>query len=372
MITYGFPTKLLSAAALTMALTFPAIELSAAETSATLAPSAIKDVMRRAADYQLQLQADDKATSITDHNYEWVLGAFYTGVMALYEATGDEKYLNAALNYGKAKDWQLDKPETRHADWQCIGQTYMELYLLKKDPQMMAGIKKNIDAQMATPQPGRVDWWWCDALYMAPPVLVRLHEATGDKKYLEYLNTMYWDTVDFLYNEEEDLFFRDKTFFETTTTAGTPAFWSRGNGWVLAGLPRVLDYLPEDDPGRPKYEALFKDMSKRIAGLQQPDGLWRSSLTAPEDFPTSETSGTAFFTYAMAWGINNGLLDRAKFEPVVKKGWTGLTRAVDANGRLGYVQAVAAAPGTVDPGTTREYAVGAFLLAGNEMLKLQK
>lgn len=370
MLTNGISAKLLSCAALTMTMIFPAINLSAAETSGSLAPSAIKDIMRRACDYQLKLQSQDQATSRADINYEWVLGAFYTGVMGMYEATGDEKYLDAAMKYGTAKSWQLDKPETRHADWQCIGQVYLELYLLKKDPQMISGIKKNIDAQMADPKPGRVDWWWCDSLYMAPPVLTRLYAATGDKKYLEYLNTMYWDSYDYLYNEDEHLFYRDKNYFDARSKNGKEVYWSRGNGWVLAGLARLLEYLPKDDPGRPKFEKLFVDMSNRIAPLQQPDGLWRTSLLDPDDFKTSETSGSAFFTYAMAWGINNGLLGRAKFEPVVKKGWLGLTHAVTDEGRLGYVQAVAAAPGKVNPNDTREYAVGAFLLAGKELLDL--
>ncbi len=336
----------------------------------SFSPDGIRDVMRKACDYQLDLQARNAATLKSDINHEWVKGSFYTGVMALFEATGDSKYLDSALQYGEGKKWELDIPDTRNADWQCIGQVYLELYLMKKDPGMLAGIKRNMDAQMAAPKPGRVDWWWCDALYMAPPVLVRLYAATGEKKYLDYLNTMYWDTWDFLYDREEHLFFRDKNYFNAKTKNGRKVFWSRGNGWVLGGLARILKYLPEDDPGRPRFETLFKEMSARLAELQPEDGLWRPSLLDPDDFATSETSGTAFFTFGMAWGINNGLLDREKYEPVVKKGWAGLVRAVSPEGRLCHVQTVAAAPGPVKPQDTREYAAGAFLLAGNEILKM--
>jgi rhamnogalacturonyl hydrolase YesR len=354
-----------------MGFAFPAVNVAAAETSDALAPSAVKDIMRRACDYQLRIQAEDRATTKADINYEWVRGAFYTGEMVMTSATGDMKYQEAALKYGNDMKWQLAKPDTRHADWQCVGQMFLEMYMIKHDPTMMAGIKANIDRQMADPKPGRVDWWWCDSLYMCPPVLTRLAAATGDHKYIDYLNTMYWDTVDYLYNPKEHLFYRDKNFFDKRTKNGKEVYWSRGNGWVLAGLARLMDYLPKDDASRPKFEKLFKDMANRIAEFQGDDGLWRTSLLDPDDFKTSETSGSAFFTYAMAWGVNNGLLERAKFEPVAKKGWVGLTHAVTPEGKLGYVQAVAAAPGEVKPGDTREYAVGAFLLAGNEILKME-
>ena len=238
----SFHKTLLSAAAAVICST----SLAAADSQDVFSKDAITAVIKRAADHNLRLQADNKQTSKADINYEWVRGAFYTGVMGLYYATGDEKYLKAALDYSESRNWQLDKPETRHADWQCIGQTYAELFLIQKnregkgDPHRIGGIRKNIDAMIATPQPGRVDWWWCDALYMAPPVLGRLYRATGDQKYLDYLHTMYWDTYEFLYDKDEHLWFRDRNYFDKQTTSGKKVFWSRGNGWVHAGLARLI------------------------------------------------------------------------------------------------------------------------------------
>ncbi len=331
--------------------------------------------MRLAADYQLRIQAAGQGTEQADINYEWIRGAFYTGIPALYEAAGDPKYLQAAIDYSAGRNWQLDIPDTRHADWQCIGQLYLELYLkeadpARRDPAMIDAIRQNVDAQMAAPLPGRIDWWWCDALYMAPPVLVRLYAATGDARYLDYLDTMFWDAWEHLYDPAERLYFRDHNYFTTRTKQGHKVFWSRGNGWVLAGLARLLPYLPADHPTRPRYEQLFQDMADRIAGLQHDDGLWRTSLLDPEEFPAPETSGTAFFTFALAWGINAGLLERDRYEPVVIKGWQGLARCVTPEGKLGHVQTVAAAPGPTNPEDTREYATGALLLAGAELLKL--
>jgi len=330
----------------------------------------ILDLMRKTCDYQLDLQAKKLGTQKEDLNYEWVLGSFYTGVMALYRASGDEKYLEQAIQLGERKNWDLDIPGTRNADWQCIGQVYLELFFIEKDPRMIQGIQRNINAQIADATPGRVDWWWCDSLYMAPPIHTRLFQATGDCRYLDYLNAMYWDTYDYLYDRQEHLFYRDKNYLEGKTANGQKIFWSRGNGWVLGGLARLIPYLPLAHPSRAKFEQLFVEMSGKIAAIQPPDGMWRPSLLDPEEFDFPETSGTSFFTFGLAWGVNQGLLEREKFEPVIKKAWEGLVASVDEAGKLRNVQAVAAKPGPVNPEDTREYAVGAFLQAGNEIIQM--
>ena len=161
-------------------------------------------------------------------------------------------------------------------------------------------------------------------------------------------------------------------YFDQRETNGAKVFWSRGNGWVLAGLARGLQYLPPDYPARPRFAALFKEMANRVAPLQRPDGYWRVSLLNPDAFPMPETSGAGFFTYALAWGVNAGLLDRTVFEPAVLNGWAALNRAVLPDGKLGYVQRVGAAPGDTSADETEVYGVGAFLLAGSEVHQLAR
>jgi rhamnogalacturonyl hydrolase YesR len=331
------------------------------------AASDVLKIMRRAAGYQLDLQAaSEKKTN------GWVRSAFYTGVMALYRASHDEKYLQAAEQWAANFHYQAstETRNERHADDLACGQVYLELFELKKDPEQLKGIQQRVEKLMSTPKPGREDWWWCDALFMAPPMLARLAAVTDDTRYLTYLDEMYWDAHNFLYDPQAHLFFRDKSWFEKETKNGKHVFWSRGNGWVIAGIARVLDYLPSNHPTREKYVALLQDMAAKLKTLQGEDGLWRPSLLDPEDIPTGETSGTAFDTYAMAWGINHGVLDRDEYLPTVLKGWRALCGKVTSEGKLGFVQGVAGGPGAVKPEFTHEYAVGAFLLAGAEILKL--
>ncbi|MGH7990129.1 MAG: glycoside hydrolase family 88 protein, partial [Limisphaerales bacterium] len=213
-------------------------------------------------------------------------------------------------------------------------------------------------------------WSWCDSLFMAPPAWVRLYAATGDERYMDFAVTNWWRTTDYLYDTNEHLYYRDSTFFKKREANGQKVFWGRGNGWVMGGLVRMLQYLPMNQPDRPRFEKLFKDMAAKIVSLQQPDGLWHSSLLDPANYPIKETSGSTFFTYALAWGVNQKLLDRAAYEPAVQKAWTALVGCVDARGKLTHAQPVGADPKKFNPDSTEIYAVGAFLLAGSEVYRM--
>ncbi|HTB81909.1 MAG TPA: glycoside hydrolase family 88 protein [Opitutaceae bacterium] len=296
----------------------------------------------------------------------WKPAAFYVGVSAAWQATGDEDYHQALKQWGESVKWQpaARVGNTRHADDICCGQAYIELYEREGGPERIAPIRARVDSFLAAPQPGRKDWWWCDALFMAPPVFVKLSQATGDAHYRAALAPIYWDAVDALWDEENHLFFRDQRF------VGKPEkiFWARGNGWVLAGLARILDVLPADDPGRPRYEQLFKTLAARILQLQGADGAWRTNLVDAKQFPDPESSGTAFFAYGFAWGVNHGLLARADYGPAVLKAWAALVRAQLPSGQLGGVQSVGYQPGKPSPTDTAPYGGGAFLLLGAELL----
>jgi rhamnogalacturonyl hydrolase YesR len=205
---------------------------------------------------------------------------------------------------------------------------------------------------------------------MSPPALAMAAKATGNRRYLDFMSRMWWKTTDYLYDSEEHLYYRDSRFFEQRARNGRKVFWSRGNGWVLAGLARVLQEMPADYGDRARYLTLFGEMAATIARVQQSDGYWRTSLLDPDAHPLPETSGSAFYVYALAWGINEGLLDRATFEPIVRKGWAALVRAVHPNGMLGYVQRIGDQPGDTSPSGTEIYGVGALLLAGSEIHRL--
>ncbi|SKC64844.1 glycoside hydrolase family 88/105 protein [Ohtaekwangia koreensis] len=326
----------------------------------------IEAQMRKVCDWQLANPVSFNAKNEND----WARAAFYTGVMATYNTTRDDKYIQAAIAWSKTADWKL-ADRLRHADDHAKGQTYLEIYTLQKDPVMIADIRQTFDSLIADPKPGRQDWWWCDALFMAPPVLAKLAAVTEDQRYLDFLNAMFWDSHAFLYDSQEHLFYRDQSYFNKKTPQGKKTFWARGNGWVMAGTVRVLQVLPKDNPGYGKYIALLKEMAASVKAIQSKDGLWRPSLLDENEVPHPETSGSAFFCYALAWGINAGVLDKTEYLPVVKKAWAGLNKYVTAEGKLQWVQPIGASPDKVTIDNYQEYGAGAFLLAGSEIYKMK-
>jgi len=342
--------------------------------SSQITPQAVLKAMQRVADWQLANPSTNPATG-------WIPAAGDAGFMALAGISGDAKYRDAMLAMGGTNNWKLGA-QLYDADDHCIGQTWAELYFLYRENKMIAPMRDKFDAILAKPSEvqsleftkpqsrARENWSWCDSLFMGPPTWVRLYAATDDPRYLGFAVTNWWRTTDYLYDKDEHLYFRDSTFFKKREANGKKVFWSRGNGWVMAGLVRVLQYLPMNHPDRPRFEQLFKDMAGKILACQQPDGLWRASLLDPASYPAKETSGSGFFTYALAWGVNQGLLDRAKFEPAIQKAWTALVDCVDTDGKLTHVQPVGSDPKKFKEDSTAPYGVGAFLLAGSEVYRM--
>src|SRR5664279_2887049 len=245
------------------------------------------------------------------------------------------------LAMGKQFKWEL-ATESKNADDDGVGRTYIELYLKYKDPEMIAATRVKFDGLIRGPEkPPQVQfpWWWCDALFMGPPARAGMYKATGNVAYLDYMNREWWATSGRLYDHREHLYFRDASFLNRKQANGRKLFWSRGNGWVMAGLAGVLDYMPENYPDRHLFVEQFREMSAAIAKIQGSDGLWRTGLLDPDSYPLPENSGSAFFTYALAWGINRGILERGEYEPVVAKAWTGLLQHIYEDGRFGCIQA---------------------------------
>jgi rhamnogalacturonyl hydrolase YesR len=205
---------------------------------------------------------------------------------------------------------------------------------------------------------------------MAPPLLARLYQITGNQAYIDFLNKEWWQTSDALYSPSAHLFFRDQRYLSRREANGAPIFWARGNGWVVGGLVQILERLPKDDPARPRLEAQFRDMMNAVLLTQQSDGLWRSGLLDASSYELPEVSGSAFFTYGMVWGIRANLLPRKKFEPAARRAWKGMVSHIYADGRLGSIQPIDGEPGYFKPSGSFVYGVGGFLLAGAEIERL--
>ncbi|MCC7434660.1 MAG: glycoside hydrolase family 88 protein [Methanoregulaceae archaeon] len=309
---------------------------------------------------------------------EWMLAPLYSGVLDYADARGDDQPRERLRLIGTEIGWKMG-PRPGMADDVAVGQSFIQLYERDRNPAQLAPVKAWIDGWLAKSHNRSLEWKdgihneemaWCDALFMAPPVIAMLGRVTGEASYFKRLGDLWWKTSDYLYDPTEQLYFRDSRYFTPREANGKKVFWSRGNGWVLAGLARVLQNLPADDSGRPRFEKQFREMATRIASLQTGDGTWHASLLDPASYPQRETSGTGFFVYAMAWGVNAGLLDRKTFEPAIRRGYAALCESVDPNGRLMWVQPIGQDPRTVKASDTDAYGVGAFLMASVQVEKM--
>lgn len=352
-----------------------AVSLQAAD----LKKDEVTTIARKVADWQIKEFPTNKYA--VSEPKGWIAGALYMGMFDWAELSGDEQYFDWMKKVFNRQHWQV-ADRMYHADDVCVSQTYIDMYMKYQEDKMLLPTLARIDWVVNNPSKGGMDidyskplsyerWSWCDALFMAPAVYTRLYTLTGNRKYMIFADAEFKATYNHLYDKEEKLFFRDSRYFNQKEANGQKVFWGRGNGWVIGGLAEILKTLPADDSEyRPFYLQLFKEISERLAGLQNKDGFWHASLLDPASYPSPETSATGFIVYGLVYGVNQGYLPADKYLPVIEKGWAALCSAVESDGKLGWVQPVGADPRKVTKEMTELYGTGAFLMAACEIYRL--
>jgi unsaturated rhamnogalacturonyl hydrolase len=337
--------------------------------SSSTRPAAVRRAMQKVADWQL-----DRSQPYFDSTWTW--NVLYTGFMAASRTLSNPRYRDAMEGFAENHHWQI-RSAVPNADDQGVAQTYLELAMLHPSPDKVLPTRIALDtlaagSNAAIPvNQAHIPWWWCDALFMGPPVWSRMFAVTHDAKYLDYIDQHWRETSALLYDPQRHLYYRDQTWLHKTDERGNPVFWSRGNGWVLGGLARTLQYIPASDARREFYVNQLREMAAAVAPLQDPgSGLWHSDLLDATDYPQPEVSGSALITFALAWGVNQGILDRATYLPVIEHAWRGMVKQIYADGRLGNIQQTGAAPAHYLPSSSYNYGVGAFLLAGEQVAAL--
>jgi unsaturated rhamnogalacturonyl hydrolase len=341
--------------------------------------------MRLANGYFAQKWPDPGINIVTDKSRAsniWTRAVYYEGLMALYGVDPQQSYVDYAVAWGQSHAFTLNNgATTRSADDQCAGQTYIDLYNLDQQAVRVAAIKANIDMIVAGAAVN--DWTWIDAIQMAMPVYARLGVLYGTSTYFEKMYAIYAYTKNTqgaagYYSKTEHLWWRDQDFDPPYVEPnGQSCYWSRGNGWVYAALVRVLDLLPATEPHRAEYLADFVAMSAALRAVQRSDGFWNVSLHDPTHFGGPELTGTALFTYGMAWGVRKGILPSADYRPIAASAWNAMVASsLHPNGFLGWVQGSGKQPSDGQPLSYdkvpdfEDYGLGCFLLAGSEIARL--
>lgn len=337
---------------------------------------AISDVAEKVADWQLRDYKDKPFGSMYARG--WRNGVLYNGMFDWAELSGDKKYFDFLKNIFDKEFWQLGN-RLYDADDFCVGQAYLDMYIKYGKEEMLLPTYARAEWVVEHEPESNIDitkgksqrWWWCDALFMAPAVYTRLYSITGEKRFIKFADKEFKACYEHLYDKEEHLFYRDAKYFDMRENNGRKVFWGRGNGWVMGGLVEILKTLPEKDRKyRVFYENLFIEMAAEIACLQKSDGFWGASLLDTDTYSDPETSGTSLYVYALAYGVNTGLLSKEEYLPVIRKGWEALVASVDTEGKLCWVQPVGQAPKKIEKKSNLTYGTGGFLLAACEVYKL--
>ncbi|WP_228852934.1 glycoside hydrolase family 88/105 protein [Aegicerativicinus sediminis] len=312
----------------------------------------------------------------------WTRGVYYEGLMALYGIYPKEEYYKYAYDWSEFHGWGFRNGNAnRNADDYCAAQTYIDLYNLEPDSKKLRNTLALTDMLLNTPQLD--DWSWIDAIQMGMPVFAKLGVLKNDARYFEKMYEMYMYTRNKhgdngLFNDKDGLWWRDADFDPPYKEPnGEDCYWSRGNGWVIGALAKVLSIIPENAPHRQQYISDLKAMAEALAKVQRTDGFWNVSLHDPNHYGGKETSGTALFVYGMAYGVNNGILDKDTYMPLILKGWNAMTKlALHENGFLGYLQSTGKEPSEGQPLSYdkipdfEDYGLGCFLLAGAEIYRM--
>lgn len=350
----------------------------------TAAQTEVLNAARSANDYFMAKYADPTEPTHVKKirpSHLWTRAVYYEGLMALNAIDPQDRYIDYTDRWAAFHKWTpRDGTGTRDADNQCCSQTYLERFVMTGDSAMLRPTRENLQGQMAE---GKLGYWtWIDAIQMAMPVYAQMYKITGDGAYLDHAMAMYrWSRNECgggLFNEEDGLWWRDADFVPPYKEKdGNQCYWSRGNGWVLAALVRVMDQMK---PRGKAYKELKKDfmaMCNALAGCQREDGFWNVSLASPATYGGKETSGTALFLYGISWGLRKGYLKEKAFRPVADKAWQAMkVQALHRDGFLGYVQGTGKEPKDGQPVTYdkvpdfEDFGLGCFLLGATEYYKL--
>ena len=344
--------------------------------------SAVLNTVNKVVDWQIEHYSDMNKNRIYKSfgDLSWENGVFLSALSEWAEFRNDSSLISWYRNICERNRYSLSTANHRiyHADDLAVCLMYATLYDKTGKDEVIHHTLSRLEFIMNHPSKAVFGekskhvndrWCWCDALYMAPPVFARFANITGNNKMRDLMDKEFWDTHKFLYDESESLFFRDAKYFKRKEKNGEKVFWGRGNAWVLAGLSRIITYLPSDYPSRSKYISLFKEMASRIVSLQDKRGHWHASMLDPISYPDPEMSCTAFFTYALWWGINNGVLDEEIYLKSAINGWNAIVGSVQKDGMLGWVQPVGQDPKKVTAEMTEVYGPAAVMLAAMEILK---
>ena len=248
----------------------------------------------------------------------------------------------------RAKADKVTKP--RHVDFNVFGAVPLEVAVLTGEKRAKAMGLRYADDQWEPPRPEDLDvfpgWLkshyvapeqqreylkngysgqtrlWIDDMYMINLLQTQAYRVTTNRQYIvraAHEMVLYLDKLQLengLFNHAADVPFR----------------WARGNGWMAAGMPLLLQYLTPRDENYGRILEGYQKMMATLLNYQRPSGLWGQLIDVPESW--DETSGSLMFAYAFIQGCRFGWLDAARYAPAARMAYLAIASKLDEYGNV--------------------------------------
>lgn len=290
--------------------------------------------------------------------WSYTNGLVLQAMSRVYEKYPDQKIYDYIYDYANRMvnaDGTIEtyKLSNYNLDMIKSGDVLFYLYGKKKEQRFkmaMDTLHAQLEDQPVTSEGG---YWhkkrypfqmWMDGLYMAEPFHAKYANNFMDES--EAQKT--WDKIVLQFDQiekhnrdpETGLYYHGwdeskEQRWANKTTGLSENFWSRGMGWYGMALVDILDFIPENHPGRERILGYLKQYAEAIVKYQDETGAWYQVLDMPDrEGNYLEATGTCMFTYTLAKGVNKGYLSGTYLEKA-KKGYEGILNefiSVDDNG----------------------------------------
>ncbi len=271
---------------------------------------------------------------------------------AMVDVCGEGEDAEAQVWVKTAMDATLEKVHGKHPNGVAsgVGLAYLASTPLDKDGVYAAKSQKVYDEYSriarhegaSSHRPSRVELW-DDTVYMLSIFLLQMYETTGESKYLDDCireirahaaklrdpqTGLWWHgwSVTNTYHEDKCC----QYMWNSNNLQRNTEFWGRGNGWIAMSLADALSVMTQEHPDYDELMSYYRRMMDTLVKLQDAGtGHWRQLPLRTADADKGnyiESSCTAMFGYALAKGINSGLLKGRKYRKAAVKAYDGLNR----------------------------------------------
>ena len=230
-----------------------------------------------------------------------------------------------------------------------------------RDERFRIAVEKLMDQLAKHPRTPSGSFWhkkiypdqiWLDGLYMFGPFCARYAAEFSAPALFQDICAQLFHARDAMRDRATGLYFHamDESRRMGWANPGTglsPHIWGRAVGWLSMALIDILDWLPENHRDRLAVIAMFKDLMKSVAAVQDGSGLWYQILDMTgEPGNYLEESASAMFAYSLFKGMRTGILGPAAFAASAQRAMAGIearfiSRDVDGRVHVGGICKVA-------------------------------